>query len=244
MYDARRRAPIGRRSPSTRWRRRPIAASAVAGDRGAMQILCATDGSISGEAALRVSAELADRLHAELATPAEDASDPAPRLLRAARAAGCDLITVGVVCTSRSYGRLPGRWRRRVVHDAPCPVMLVPVGAGLAPGSVVLASDVAELPSQAARVAGRLAGRLHAPLIITHVLSHRRAASPTIEWEPHSDAQVLGPDPLARIAAQHTAALVVIGGRGPGRPLLPHRRRARRLPLDTRLPIIVATAQG
>jgi nucleotide-binding universal stress UspA family protein len=230
-----------------------------------MQILCATDGSISGDAALRVSAELADRLHAELAMLDADASDPAPQLLRAGRATGCDLITVGVVATPRARGWLPDGWQRRVVHNAPCPVMLVPVGAGLPPGgSVVLAPDVAELPSQAARVAGRLAGRLRAPLIITHVLSDRVSASPTTESERYSEAQVLagqaqraagGPltvrqassrwqdaNPLAEIAAHHEAALVVLGGRGPGRPLLPRRRRAHRLPIDTRLPIIVATA--
>jgi hypothetical protein len=209
-----------------------------------MQILCATDGSISGRAALRVSAELADRLRAELATPDADASDPAPRCLRAAHATGCDLITVGVVGTSRSHGGLPDRWQRRVVHNAPCPVMLVPVGAGFAPGaSVVLAADVEELPSQAARVAGRLAARLHAPIVITHVLADRFAASPTIEWDLRSEAPLRDADPLAAIAAHHETALVVIGGRGPGRPLLPHRRRAHRLPLDTRLPIIVATGR-
>jgi nucleotide-binding universal stress UspA family protein len=226
-----------------------------------MQIWCSTDDSLAGDAALRVSAELADRLRAGLAELHANASDPAPLLLLAGHAAGCDRVVVGV---TRSTGSLsmPDGWQRRVVLSAPSLMVLVPVGAALPRGGVVLASDVAELPSQVARVAGRLAGRLDAPLIITHVLpvpasrpsdrQRRDAAaveagrkqlatgSPPVVRRAGSEREP-GRPPVG-IAARQDAALVVIGGRGPGRTLRPRSRAAPRLPSNARLPIVVTTA--
>jgi hypothetical protein len=122
--------------------------------------------------------------------------------------------------------------------------MLVPVGAALPhEGSVVLADDD-ELPSQAARVAGRLAASLRAPLLVTHVLPatgrplHDRAGELTGGAHRAADRPlVVRPGgcvagALAAIATGHEAALVVIAGRGPGHTLLPRRRAARRLLAD------------
>jgi hypothetical protein len=46
---------------------------------------------------------------------------------------------------------------------------------------------------------------------------------------------------LARAAATHEAALVVIGGRWPERGLLPRRSIAPRIPAGVQLPIVVAS---
>ena len=101
-----------------------------------MQLLCATDDSIAGAAALRVAVELADRLRDELARLDAGASDPAPQLLRTARASGCDRIVVGVVRGGGlSRGSVPAGWQHRVVRCAPSPVILVPVGTALPHGA-------------------------------------------------------------------------------------------------------------
>jgi nucleotide-binding universal stress UspA family protein len=258
-------APFPRsRSPEdavpTEWEERARAASL-----DVMLLLCATDTSMAGDAALRVSTELAARLHAELAALDADTRDPTPRLLSAARATGCDLLVLGFTSRAGLAGTpLPG-WQQRVVHDAPCPVMLVPVDA-VAPrrGGVVLGYDVPGLPHQAAYVAGRLAGRLRAPLIITHVLPAGVPSARPTRWQPHHGARVLAreaaaaaggslsvryveregrpEEQLAEAAASHEAALVVIGGRGAGRTLLPRRPLGTRLPLGARLPIVVAAS--
>ena len=193
-------------------------------DAGPMLLLCSTDTSIAGDAAVRVAADLAERLRAELA----DARDPTPRLIAAGREAGCDLLVIGYTPRSALRGvRLPG-WQQRVVRDAACPVMLVPAGTPQRRGTgVVLGSDVPELPHQAARVAGRLAARLRGPVVITDVLAVGSLRPRQVECEGR-----LGRQPL------HEAALVVIGGRGSGRTLLPH--RGIRSPLQSRLPIVVA----
>jgi nucleotide-binding universal stress UspA family protein len=228
-----------------------------------MQLLCGTDGSIAGAAALRISRELADRLQGELAMLGGDLSDPAPRLLRAGRASGCDRIVVGVARDRPgALGSLPEGWQRRFVRDAPCPLVLVPLGAALPSGGrVVLSSGMNELPSQAAGVAGRLATILRTPLIITHALpAGVFAPCPSarqLDYGVHvpadaarcgADAPLLAqrhPDrhaaaPIAELAAEHGATLVVIGGRGPGRTLLPRRRAGLRM--DARRPIVVAAA--
>jgi nucleotide-binding universal stress UspA family protein len=230
-----------------------------------MLLLCATDSSLAGEAAMRVAADLAARLHAELAALDADSADPTPRLSAAAHATGCDLLVVGF--TSRAgigVAELPG-WQQRIVRDAPCPVMLVPAGAVAGRGGgVVLGYDVAQLPHQAARVAGRLAGRLGAPLIVTHVLPVGAPAARPTGWQLYHGARVLAreaegaaggalhvrhveregrpSEQLAQAAIAHEAALVVIGGRGSGRTLLPRRRRGGRLPVGARLPIVVAAS--
>ena len=230
-----------------------------------MLLLCATDTSIAGQAAARVGAELSERLHAELAELAADTRDPTPILYDAARATGCDLLVVGYASRARLDGvSLPG-WQRRVVRDAPCPVMLVPVDSALPrAGGVVLGYDVPELPYQAARVAGRLAGRLRTSLVITHVIAAGERTAPratgrqlshsarllTREAESaaggslrvrHVEREGRPSEQLARAAATHEAALVVIGGRGPRHGLLRRRRVAPRLPAGTRLPIVVAS---
>ena len=148
------------------------------------------------DAALRVSEELADRLRAELAQLHANASDPAPLVLLAGRAAGCDRVVVGVARSTGSLSVTDG-WQRRVVPSAPCLMVLVPVGAALPRGGgVVLASDVAKLPSQAAGAAARLARALRAPLIITHVLPVP-ASSPAQKLRSSSSA---GADRGARCA--------------------------------------------
>jgi nucleotide-binding universal stress UspA family protein len=230
-----------------------------------MLLLCATDGSIAGRAALRIGAELAERLSAELAALDADTRDPTPMLRDAARTTGCELLVVGYASRTRVDGAsLPG-WQRRVVRDAPCPVMLVPVDSALPQdGGMLLAYDVPELPYQAARVAGRLAGRLRAPLVITHVMTsgERPSRRPT-GWQLYHSTRVLSREAespaggslrvrhleregrsleqLARAAATHEAALVVIGGRRPERGLLPRRSIAPRIPAGVRLPIVVAS---
>jgi nucleotide-binding universal stress UspA family protein len=235
-------------------------------DAHPMLLLCSTDTSIAGDAAARVAAELAERLHAELAALDADASDPNPHLLAAAGAAGCDLLVVGFTPRTGLGGtRLPG-WQQRVVRDAPCPVMLVPAGTSPRRGTgVVLGYDVPELPHQVARVAGRLAGRLRGPLIITHVapiaprssgpagwqIYHR---SPALQREAeaaaertlrarHVESEGRACEQLACAAVTHEAALVVIGGRGSGRTLLPRRRITSELPSGARLPIVLAAAR-
>jgi nucleotide-binding universal stress UspA family protein len=227
-----------------------------------MLLLCSTDTSIVGHAALRVAGELSEALHAELAALDAGPGDPTPQLLSAARATGCDLLVIGF--TSRvglDVARLGG-WQHRVVRDAPCPVMLVPLGSSLGTGGVVLGHDVPVLPHQAARVAGQLAGRLRTPLIITHVLPVGAPAARPTGWQVYHGQRVLTreaeaaaggsllirhveregrpSEQLACAAIRNEAALVVIGGRGPGRTLVPRRPLASRLPLGARLPIVVA----
>jgi hypothetical protein len=230
-----------------------------------MLLLCSTDSSLSGRAAVCVAAELAERLHAELACLDMGAGDPSRRLLRAAHATGCDLLVVGYMSRSGIGTTLPPGWQRRIVLDTPCPVMLVPGHAGLPrDGGVVLGYDVPELPHQAAKAAGRLAGRLRTPLMITDVLAGGRTPRPAC-WQLDDSAPVLArkaedvaggtlrvrqlergrraSDQLVRAASMHEAALVVIGGRCTGRRLLPHRSVARRPQRSRRLPVIVTPSR-
>jgi nucleotide-binding universal stress UspA family protein len=239
-------------------------AAAGAGDQaGGMLLLCSTDGSIAGEAALRVAVDLADRMHAELTALDADTRDPTPVLLSAAHATGCDLLVIGYASRSGIGGAsLPG-WQRRVVREAPCPVMLVPAGSlPTGGGNVVLGYGVPELPHAAARVAGRLAGRLRSPLIITHVLPVGAPAARPTGWQLYHQARVLEreaesgaggalrvrhvereghtTEQLALAATKHEAALVVIGGRGSGRGLMARRGVAAQVPPGSRLPIVIA----
>jgi len=206
-----------------------------------MQLLCSTDDSIAGAAALRVAVELADRLRDALAGRAAGDSDPAPQLLRTARAAGCDRIAVGVVREREvSRGPVPAGWQHRIVRCAPSPAILLPAGATLPHGGGVVLAEDGDLPSQAARVAGRLAASLRAPLVITHLLSatgrplSRRAEEPTGGAHRVTGLMIVWPGRPVAIAAADEAALVVIAGRGPGRSLLPRRRAARALLADAR----------
>jgi hypothetical protein len=227
-----------------------------------MLLLCSTDRSLSGRAAVCVAAELAERLHAELACLDMGAGDPSRRLLRAAHATGCDLLVVGYMSRSGIGTTLPPGWQRRTVLDTPCPVMLVPRHAVLPrDGGVVLGYDVPELPHQAARAARRLAGRLRTPLMITDVLAGGRTPRPAC-WQLYDSAPVKtedvaggtlrvrqlererrASDQLVRAAVMHEAALVVIGGRCRGRGLLPHRSVARRPESSRRLPVIVTPSR-
>lgn len=206
-----------------------------------MLLLCSTDGSVAGDAALRIGAELADRLHAELAALAAGTRDPSPRLFAAARATGCDVLVLGYAARPRLAARaLPG-WQRRVVRDVPCPVMLVPEGPALPrDGGVVLGHDVPALPHDAARTAGRLAARLGTPLIVTHVL-HARAPGGSPR-DRHVARAGTAAEQLVPAASIQEAALVAIAGRGSGRTLLPRRRVASRLQAVGRLPIVLAAS--
>jgi hypothetical protein len=58
----------------------------------------------------------------------------------------------------------------------------------------------------------------------------------------HIEREGRASEQLAQAALTHEAALVVIGGRGSGRTLLPRRALATRLPVDARLPIVVTAA--
>ncbi len=176
-----------------------------------MLLLCTTDRSIAGSAATCVAAELAERLRVELPY----AADPSPALRSAAHATGCDLVVVGYVARASVAAVSTPGWQRRVVHDAPCPVLLVPAGSSPAPGGgMVLGDDVLELPDQAVATAERLARRLPTPLVVTDVLTGGRASAGSGR-SAHR---------LVRAAAMREAALVVIAGRRRGRALLPRRR--------------------
>lgn len=228
-----------------------------------MLLLCSTDSSIAGDAARRVAAELADRLRVDLSWL--DVGDPSRRLVAAANATGCDLLVVGYTLRrSIEAASTPG-WQRRVVRNTPCPVMLVPAG-GVLPGrgGLMLACGAMELPHQAATTAGRLAGRLRTPLILTDVLAGDWTRRPTGRPLHHSlrvparEAEVAvsgtmharqvrrDEHPSVEIArpAMHEAALVVIAGRHRGRGLLPRRNVGQGLCHESGpLPVIVAVSR-
>ena len=208
-----------------------------------MLLLCPTDSSIAGRAATRVAAELAERLRIDLSSPDGDARDPdrSRRLLAAAHATGCDLLVVGYASRAAIETASTPGWQRRIVRNAPPPVMLVPTGAELpCRGGLMLGWGASALPRQVATTAARLARRLRTVLTLTDVLAGDWTSNPS-RWSLGSAGVPATEAEYARSATMHEAALVVIAGRRGGRGLLPRRNVGHR-PSDgvARLPVIVA----
>ena len=107
--------------------RGPMVGRAAAGDRRSMRIVCSIDDSAHARDAARIAGELALRLDAELVhvhSVTGDATGGSGK-------ARCDLLIVGYKPRGRWRNALLGAAHRRLVEDAPCPVMLVPAGARL-----------------------------------------------------------------------------------------------------------------
>lgn len=108
---------------------------------------------------------------------------PAERLVGLAEEEDAELLVVG----SRGYGSLRsamlGGVSRRVIQDARCPVVVVPPGASLdgpeddqgGEGVVVCGVDGSAHALAAARLAGRLARRLGARLLVVHARQDPKA---------------------------------------------------------------------
>ena len=127
-------------------------------------------------------AELRDRL--AHGTPVLDGltidrrvGTPAAQILQVAREMKPRLI---VMCThsSAERGKMLGRTAVKVLHDAPCPVVLVPPERGAAPWHlhhVLVPHDGTPTTSAALQPAAQLADRARAELLVAHVADIRVA---------------------------------------------------------------------
>jgi nucleotide-binding universal stress UspA family protein len=163
---------------------------------------------------------------------------PAERLQAAARELGCDLIVIGHARRGPFADVLFGEVHEPLLRTGSVPVVLVPAGASVDPGErIVLACRASAVPQRAAEVAGRLAGALDVPVVITQVLPDA-GARPT-SWQVYDAARRDGraatqaggdgvevefaeydgaPGPeLARALAALDASLLVVGERRRGR---------------------------
>jgi nucleotide-binding universal stress UspA family protein len=149
-----------------------------------------------------------------------------PALLSAAADENVDLISVGSHGGPRLTGIAFGSVATAMVHHAPCSVLVArPPATGEFPGLIVHAADGSEDSLDAARIAGRIAGRHGSKVVSLNVsddpgkgraLSEEAAAL----MEPagaNVDVEALRGSPhnaIEDFASSAQASLVVIGSRG------------------------------
>jgi nucleotide-binding universal stress UspA family protein len=112
---------------------------------------------------------------------------------RLARIEHAALLAVGQSHRGRLGRLLPGSIGERVVHGAPCPVLVVPDGHGeRAVRSIAVAYDGGEQSRRALRAAASLAGRLGAALVLIGVSDPIDVSLPHVASDDH-DRVLTGP---------------------------------------------------
>lgn len=140
----------------------------------------ATFGAIANDVAFRTGADVS--LHI-------DAGEPADCLVRAVEELDADLLVIGHTRRERLSDMLLGEVHDRVLQRTSVPVVLTPAGATLGDGErIVLACRRSEAPQNAAELAGRLARRLRAAVVVAQVVPPLGRERPTA-WEVYDAAR-------------------------------------------------------
>lgn len=161
-------------------------------------------------------------------------------LSAAAAGSSADLLVVGTRGLGGVDRRLLGSVSRRLSETAPCPVVVVPEGAGEAAGSFVVGLDGTPDSNAAFDLAARLAASCSGEVVMIHCVAPigdglpgdaleqgrefgeqlLRARDAELERRGVGHRAVLSFDPprraLESIAAEEAARLVLIGARGAG----------------------------
>ena len=170
---------------------------------------------------------------------------PAARLAAVATGEHADFIVVGTRGRGRISSAVLGSVSRELLSHAPCPVLVVPPGAGAMQThrpscptrrSIVCGVDGSEHSRRAARQAARLARSLDVRLVLTHAYrprlltrsvgaarseartqleAARAALPPTAEAELRLERGETT-EQLQRVAIEEHAELVVVGSRARG----------------------------
>lgn len=174
-----------------------------------------------GETALREARKALPTLEPVLVRGA-----PVPSLLSAAANLQANLISVGARGTSRLAGIVLGSVATAMAHHAPCPVLIArEVTRTSFPKLILHASDGSPESMSAARVAGQLAARQDAQVVMLTV-SDGAARGGGIADEALAVTEAWGREPvqqtsegsahrrIVETADELGAALVTMGGRG------------------------------
>jgi nucleotide-binding universal stress UspA family protein len=143
------------------------------------------------------------------------AGEPAPRLLDEIERANATLVAVGPRGHSRAAGILLGGVAARLLHEAPCSVLLArPPQFGEFPSSIIVGVDGSPESLAAATVAKTIAERFGSEYLIVAATGGKRVDLPPIEaLSPYSVTDPGRPvDVLAELSKE--ADLLVVGSRG------------------------------
>jgi nucleotide-binding universal stress UspA family protein len=143
-----------------------------------------------------------------------DVGDPQATVLAWAHRTEPALAIVAAGSGDRVAGAALGAVPATLVRDAPCPVVVLPAGAGawFPGGPVVCAMSVDERDEDAVRFAGALARLTDRRLVLAHAMGPRDAAllaaEQTFVQAVAADARASGADRAARPAADARAGAV------------------------------------
>lgn len=130
-----------------------------------------------------------------------------------------DLIVVGTRGRGRLAAAILGSVSSAAISHGPCPVVVVPAGAGLAYGPVVCAVDETSAGRRATRLAWQFAEQLEADLVLAHATAESLGAPAFEDFRSDVDRRVLhgtSAEAICRLADEENAALVVVGMRRRG----------------------------
>jgi nucleotide-binding universal stress UspA family protein len=165
---------------------------------------------VAAEDGLRRSAN-----EAQLATSHLLAGEPAPSLLDEIERANATLVAVGPRGHSRAAGILLGGVAARLLHEAPCSVLLArPPQFGEFPSSIIVGVDGSPQSLAAAAVARAIAERFGSEYLIVAATGGQRIDLPPIQ--ALSSYFVTDPGRPADVLAELSkeADLLVVGSRG------------------------------
>ena len=207
-------------------------AAALVDPGGSLTVLTAAEGRSAGRrmAALDAAHVLTDELASRARRDGLSAgacvtatSDPARAVVNAA--AEFDLLVVGTHDRSRAEGILLGSVPTRALHEAPVPVVVARHHDDLDFPGPVLAACAGQDDDQVAEVAGALAARHRAPVVLTFVGAADAAIRHALARQAVRLAEITGVEPvvvstpgdpavrLAEIALSTDAGLLITGSR-------------------------------
>jgi nucleotide-binding universal stress UspA family protein len=143
---------------------------------------------------------------------------PADRLLALALEKQADLVAVGTHGRSRAAGILLGSVTTRMLHDAPCSVLVARAGRDLAqfPTRICVGVDGSRESARAAEVARMLGSKLGAAVGVVAACGGKklgldgvRAVEPSASLDERPAVEA-----LTERAAEENADLLVVGSRG------------------------------
>lgn len=186
------------------------------------------------EALDEAAARALERAHEEAAGPAdvttrEVGGRPATSLVETTRLEQATLLAVGTHGHGRAAGILLGSVATRVLHEAPCSVLVArePVGAAWAPRSIVLGDDGSASAAEARRACDALVRRLGASLeTITvteghpaHALVEAAATADLVAVGRRGERPALGLGSVSEHVAHHApCSVLVVRGPASGDP--------------------------